>query len=187
MNLLQDLKENYKKNPKRLTHIEGVVAWSVKLASHLNLDLEAMRTAAYLHDFTKPYSNKKHVTIFKTYHENIPEAFPGFAYHAVSAALVGEHVYQIKNPEILNAVRYHTTGRQAMSLFEKVLMFADKTEPSRPYEEADLLRKKALEDFDQAFILMLSLLREYDRLENRPINPYSDSTYQFYLTQVEAS
>jgi predicted HD superfamily hydrolase involved in NAD metabolism len=187
MNLLQDLKENYVKNPKRLTHIEGVVAWSVKLASHLHLDLEAMRTAAYLHDFTKPYSNKKQGAIFKTYQERIPEDFPDFAYHAVSAALVGEHVYQIKNPDILNAVRYHTTGRRAMSLFEKVLMFADKTEPSRPYKEADLLRRKALEDFDQAFILMLSLLKEYDRVEDRLINPYSDSTYQFYLSQMEAS
>ena len=187
MNLITDLKDNYQKNPNRLIHIEGVVAWSVKLASHLNLDLEAMRTAAYLHDFTKPYSKKNHEIIFKTYHENVPNDFPIFAYHAVSAALVGDHLYQIKNPDILNAVRYHTTGRPAMSLFEKVLMFADKTEPSRPYEEADLLRKKALENFDQAFIMMLTLLQEYDVLENRPINPYSDLTYQFYLTQVEAS
>jgi len=158
MNLLEELKKNYQKNPSRLIHIEGVVTWSMKLATHLSLDVEAMKTAAYLHDFTKLYPDNWHLDYFKTHDIILPDDFPAFAYHGISAAWLGKDQYQIKNEDIFNAVYYHTTGRPQMSLFEKVLIFADKTEPSRPYAEADALRKAALKDFDHAFIWMLRLL-----------------------------
>lgn len=185
MNLWADLKKNYDNKASRLTHIEGVVTWSTKLAHHLSLDVEAMKMAAYLHDFTKPLPDAWHLNIFQTYQEKLPDDFPAFAYHGISAALIGKHTYHIEDEDIFHAVYYHTTGRPQMSLFEKVLMFADKTEPSRPYEEADELRKAALNDFDQAFVWMLKLLKEYDLKLKRPITEATLKTYDYYLSHQE--
>lgn len=186
MTFFEDLTFNYRDDVSRLTHIEGVVTWSMRLARHLALDEKAMKIAAYLHDFTKPLPDSWHLDVFKKYHVRLPEDFPAFAYHGVSAATVGTHEYGIENPDILNAVFYHTTGRPKMNTFEKVLMFADKTEPSRPYPEADALRKSAMEDFDNAFIKMLELLREYDLSLKRPITQSTAKTYQYYLRPQEA-
>lgn len=186
MNFLDDLKKNYQEEPSRLTHIEGVVTWSMKLASHLSLDVEAMRTAAYLHDFTKPYPEAWHLDIFTQYQVRLPADFPAFAYHGISAAVVGKHRYHIEHEDIFKAVYYHTTGRPRMNLFEKVLMFADKTEPSRPYDEADELRKEALQDFEKAFVKMLRLLKEYDQNQKRPITEATALTYDYYLSKMEA-
>lgn len=186
MNLHDDLQKNYRHQPSRLTHIEGVVTWSMMLAKQWSLDVDAMKTAAYLHDLTKPFPETWHRDLFKQYDVRLPTDFPAFAYHGISAAILGKYQYHIDDDAVYHAVYYHTTGRPKMTRFEKVLMFADKTEPSRPYKEADALRKAALKDFDAAFVWMLELLKTYDVTQQRPITTATAKTYDYYLSFKEA-
>ncbi len=50
--------------------------------------------------------------------------------------------------EIIDAVRYHTTGRYGMSLLEKIIYIADAIEPGRTYPGVDEIRKLADTDID---------------------------------------
>jgi len=181
MRLFEDLNTHYADQKDRLVHIEGVVAWSMKLAQHWGCDVEAMRLAAYLHDLTKPLPTPWHETLIGTHQKEALKVFPVFAYHGLSAALYAKHEYGIQDETILSAVTYHTTGRIGMNRFEKILMFADKTEPSRPYPEAEILRRQALENIDDAFVAMLIELKAYDQRLGRPINDLTIQTYRHYI------
>ncbi len=42
--------------------------------------------------------------------------------------------YHVTNKNVLNAIRYHTTGREDMTLLEKIVYVADIVEPGRRFE-----------------------------------------------------
>ena len=82
--------------------------------------------------------------------------------HSKLAAAILEDKFGVTDEDILNAIRYHTTGRAGMSLLEKIIFVADATEPNRTYEEAEDLNKLAFSDLDQA---CLEVLKWTARLE----------------------
>lgn len=51
--------------------------------------------------------------------------------HPFLGAEVARREYQVTDEDILNAIRYHTTGRAGMSLLEKIIFIADYIEPNR--------------------------------------------------------
>ena len=72
-----------------------------------------------------------------------------------------ERDFGITDPDIINAVSYHTTGRPAMSALEKVIYIADAIEPNRNYPGVEAIRKMAEEDLDKACLLSMDRTIEY--------------------------
>lgn len=143
---LAPLREQVKNrlSPKRWNHtaqVEEMVARLAKLYCPEKENL--LRAAALLHDITKEWTvgehcrfcieegivlTKQDLVAHKTLHARtaamlIPKAFPGFA-----------------NPEILSAVRWHTTGHARMTLPEKLLYLADYIDLSRTFPDCVALR-----------------------------------------------
>ena len=50
------------------------------------------------------------------------------------------------------AIACHTTGKENMTLLQKILFVADKTDETRKYEGVENLRNLALESLDKAII-----------------------------------
>ena len=63
-----------------------------------------------------------------------------------------EHELRITDPEILSAVRYHTTARTGMSLVEKIVFLADFISIDRDYPGVEQMRKLAYQDLMEAII-----------------------------------
>jgi predicted HD superfamily hydrolase involved in NAD metabolism len=61
----------------------------------------------------------------------------------------------VTDPEILQAVRYHTTGRAGMSLLEKVVCVADYIEPNRNFPGVEDIRSLAEQDLNEALAVAL--------------------------------
>ena len=66
---------------------------------------------------------------------------PSSVYHQFAGAYVAETHFGIKDEDILNAIRYHTSGRANMSELEKLIFLADMLEEERSYEGVETLRK----------------------------------------------
>ena len=75
-------------------------------------------------------------------------------WHAPVGAYLVEKEVGITDPEILQAITYHTSGHEKMTMLDKVIYVADYIEPGRkfPVEEA---RKLAYTDIDQALLFAL--------------------------------
>lgn len=141
---------------KRKIHTYAVRDEALKLSRFYGVSEEKAQTAALFHDMYRGVSEAslnlyvRQLGLDKRYLDNANLA------HGKIAAIIMERDYGIKDEDILNAVRYHTTGRAGMSMLEKIIYLADAIEPNRNYPGVELLRKLAYEDLDKACIKSLS-------------------------------
>ncbi len=129
---------------KRLNHVAGVVALSLIYAKKLKLDEKKVETASLLHDIAK-YLNPQDFT------EILPKNCPKEVAHQYIGEYIARTQLKVTDGEILNAIKYHTTGRPNMTTFEKVIYLADLLEPSRKFSGVQELRKAVDEDFEKGF------------------------------------
>lgn len=72
--------------------------------------------------------------------------------HGPLGACMAQSEFDIYDPEVLDAIRYHTTGKANMSLLSKIVYIADYIEPGRDFEGVDQLRELTCRDMDAAII-----------------------------------
>ncbi|MBR2870550.1 MAG: nicotinate (nicotinamide) nucleotide adenylyltransferase [Clostridia bacterium] len=130
---------------KRLIHTAEVVLCALKKVKELGLDEQKVVTAATLHDCAK-YIDYKTVDGFIK-DDDLPEP----VIHAFLGAFIAQNILKIKDQDIINAIRYHTSGRVGMSVLEKLIFVADMLEDGRTYEGVDTLRQFYQGDLDVCF------------------------------------
>lgn len=145
---------------KRLKHTADVVVCALKRARELGLDEEKVRLSATLHDVAKyiDHTTEKEFVL--------PDKVPQPVIHAYLGAFIAQKYLGIDDAEIIDAIRYHTSGRANMSLLEKLVFVADMVEEGRVYEGVDKLRYLyENRDFENCFIECLK--EEFMHLLNK--------------------
>lgn len=168
---------------KRFEHTLGVEFTAASLAMRYGCDIEDAQTAGLLHDCAKCLSDERRVAICEK--NNIPitdlESRNPFLLHAKAGACLAKKKYGVRNPDILNAIRSHTTGRQGMSLLEKIVFIADYIEPSRKHApNLEEVRKLAFTDLDAALIKILGDTLHYLKTSGGDIDPVTEQTWRYY-------
>lgn len=138
---------------KRWKHTLGVMETSVKLAKQYGADPVRAETAAILHDVAKywPVERMKDIIEQNGLSAELLQ-YDKQLWHAEVGAFVAEQEYEITDPEILGAIRYHTSGREGMSLLEKVVCLADYIEPGRDFPGVDEIRSLATASLEEGLI-----------------------------------
>lgn len=108
-------------DPKRFTHTIGVEYTAAALAMRYGENLEKAQLAGLLHDCAKCMGNDKLLSSCAKH--NIPvtdvERRNPYLLHAKVGSYLARKEYKIEDPDILNAILYHTTGHPGMTLLEK--------------------------------------------------------------------
>ena len=155
--MLSSLRERVKNEmgEKRYFHTLEVEKMAARLGEIYAQDkISLLRAAALLHDITKERTTEEHIEICENNGEKVtlsdrkaPKMF-----HSRTAALVIPTKYpQFATPEIITAVRYHTTGRADMTIEEKIIYLADYIDMSRKYDDCVALRDFFFDfDFENA-------------------------------------
>ncbi len=157
MDSIKQIKDILEKtlDSKRLAHTYRVAETAKKLAKLHGGDIQKAEIAALLHD---SYRSKSSEEVYNLVLElGLDEKYLNnkmLAHSKIAAAKMGE-VFNIVDPDIKNAVAYHTTGRAQMSLIEKIVFLADAIEPGRDYKNVDHIREIALNDLDRACLYTL--------------------------------
>ena len=163
---------------KRFRHSEGVVKRAIEYAKSYNLDIEKVKLVAIAHDIAKEIPENK---IIK-YAENIDVQLDDIEKEnlALAHGKIGAKICEEKygfTEEMVNAVKYHTTGRAGMSLFEKIIFLADSTEEGREYEELEWLVEKVKTNINEAMVFVLKFNIEKSLESNTLLHP--DSVYAY--------
>lgn len=169
--------------PKRMRHVLGVEEAAIRLAEVYASDTHKASVAALYHDYAKFFTFKKSLEILEKYHY-IPDPIEKNSMdllHAKVAAKIAEHEYGITDYDIINAIAYHTTGREGMSLLEKIIFVADATEKHRSYDGVEEIRTEAFRDLDQAVLLLLNRQICFLIETKRLIHPDSVIARNYYL------
>ena len=141
--------------PARFRHCRDVSQTAVRLAERWDADIEKARLAGILHDCAR---NLKGEELLKTSRQfgMIPsplELLQPALIHAPLGAIIAERRFGISEPQVLQAIRRHTTGAPQMTLLDKVIYLSDCIEPGRNFSGVRKIRDMAVEDLDAAVLL----------------------------------
>lgn len=146
--IYEDLKKSL--SEKRFRHSEGVVQRAVEYAKIYGVDEKTVKLAAIAHDIAKEipkdriveYAESIGVELDCIERRNLKLA------HAKIGAKICKDKYGFTD-DMTNAVKYHTTGRENMSILEKIIYLADATEPGRSYFDLDYYVELIKKDIDR--------------------------------------
>ena len=133
--------------PSRQEHSVRVAWFAAAHASKCKVSERKAITAALFHDCGKNLlADSPYLKGF-----SLPTEWgtvPVSVWHQFAGAYVAEHVFGVDDEDILNAIRYHTSGRPNMSNLEKLIFLADMLEEERSYDCVDELRELFKQDLD---------------------------------------
>ena len=173
---------------KRYLHTLGVAYTAANLAFVYGCDDKKAFVAGLLHDVAKCISHQKRLMICKKNHIEITpiEEENPVLLHAKVGAFFAKEKYGVCDEEILNAIRFHTTGRPEMTLLEKIIYVADFVEPHRKkLPRLAEIRKISFEDLDMAIYMILENSLNYLEKGNAKIDTKTEETYIFYKKMIE--
>ena len=173
-------------SPRRFIHSVCVANIAVDLAKRYNGDIFKAYVGGLLHDCAKEIPNNEKIRMCDYYGIEIDKILmmqPDLLHQFLGASLAYS-VFYIRDVDILNAVRYHTTGRQNMSLLEKIIYLADYTEPNRIHENVKYIRKLVYEDLDRALAYCLKITLDENKKRNRMIYSLSNEAFEFYKDRL---
>lgn len=138
---------------KRWKHVEGVMETAVILAERFGGDKEKADLAALLHDLAKFWPVERQEAMIRDNGLN-PELLEHDKQlmHAEIGAFVAQRDYGIEDPEVLDAVRYHTSGRVGMTKLDKIVCLADYIEPGREFPGVERIRDLAEHSLEEALV-----------------------------------
>lgn len=171
---------------KRYAHTLGVSYTAAALSMAHGEPIEDAMTAGLLHDCAKSMHGSELVAICEKAHLNVTaveRSNPTALLHAKAGAYLAQHKYGITDDNLLNAIRYHTTGRPDMSKLEKIIYIADYIEPNRKQlEELDLIRRIAFYDLDLTMEKILANTLAYLKTADGQMDDMTIKTYNYYKT-----
>jgi predicted HD superfamily hydrolase involved in NAD metabolism len=171
--------------PKRQAHSVRVAQLAAKRALGLKIPEKKAITAALFHDCGKNLSPDSPYLEGFTLPQEWGEV-PASVYHQFAGAYVAEKHFGIKDEDVLNAIRYHTSGRPNMSELEKLIFLADMLEEERSYEGVEVLRKLFWrgQGLDECLEEALFQTLEFLKLKQAEIYPLTKKAYEFYKKGV---
>lgn len=172
-----------KQDARRFEHTLGVEFTAAALAMRYNESIYSARVAGILHDCAKCLSDEKRLSICDKHGITVTEIERRnpFLLHAKTGEYLAKKKYGIKDQDILNAVQFHTTGREAMSTLEKIIFVADYIEPGRRQAPGlAAIRKLAFMDLDAAVLQILEDTLDYLKESGGEIDPMTEVTCNYY-------
>ena len=166
----------------RFFHSQCVANRCVELASIYQVDKDAARLVGIVHDIAKEMPPEEKVKYCKENHLGIDEIEKENVglLHGKIAADIAKKQFGFSE-DLCSAICYHTTGKENMSLLDKILYVADFIEVHR--DKADHLpelRKLAFEDLDEALYQILKGTLNYLKRKGSPIDPMTKETFEYY-------
>lgn len=171
---------------KRYYHSVCVMERCAEYAEMLGLNVEDAKIIGLMHDLAKEMpkedkvkyceENKIEIDDIERYHINL--------LHGKIAAHISKTKYGLRD-ELADAIRYHTTGRKNMTLWDKILYVADTTGIDRDYSNTEYFYNLSKENFVKALIEILKYtindrLQEGKFIHMLSVEAYNDLVLKEY-------
>lgn len=162
----------------RYVHTIGVMETAIRLAEKYGADRKKAEMAAIFHDYAKfrPKEEMRQIIVDQKMPAILLE-FNSELWHAPVGAFLAEKEAGIKDGEILDAIRFHTSGRVGMTLLDKIIYLADYIEPGRHFPGVGEVRDLAEKDLDIALIQSMKNTILFLMKKNQQVFPDTFNAY----------
>ncbi|MDR0880682.1 MAG: bis(5'-nucleosyl)-tetraphosphatase (symmetrical) YqeK [Clostridioides sp.] len=173
---------------KRVEHSKRVAECAVKLAKIYNCDEKKAYIAGMVHDAAKCLNLEQvyeYVDKYEIYLDPIEDGNRALSHSVVGASIV-RYEFGIEDEDIINSVKYHTTGRAEMSLLEKIIYLADLLEDGRVIPHIEELRELAYSgQLDKAMIESFNQTLTFVIANDNLIHPRSVEARNYLLREID--
>ena len=162
--------------PARRKHTLRVALTAAACAAHWRVEEHAAIRAAALHDAAKNLDlSAPELAGFR-----LEEKVPPPVLHQYTGAYLAEHTFGVTDEDVLNAIRYHTSGRPNMSTLEKLIFLSDMLEPGRDFRGIEKLRAAFAQDLNLCMYKCLRHELKYLKGQKGDIYPLTFRAYEYY-------
>jgi predicted HD superfamily hydrolase involved in NAD metabolism len=175
MELKHIISERLRDYPGRLEHILGVNDEAIALAKRYGMDEDRVSIAALLHDIAKKMTMEelRKYMILGGFDQSVHPK----TWHAYVGVYIAETEFKIIDEDILDAIRYHTTGHPKMNPVAEILFVADFIERrTRDFPGVQRLRELAYNDLNAVICAKLNHLMT----QIAEPNPDTVAAYEVY-------
>lgn len=167
--------------PERREHSFRVAEMACSRARSLGIREDKALLAAALHDCAK------YVPLSSPLLEGFscPDNVPPPVLHQYTGAYLAEKRFGIKDGEVLDAIRYHTSGRVGMGELEKLIYLSDLLEAGRDFPGVEELRALFWKDLDACLYESLRHEVEYLGGTGKEVYPLTQEAYDWVKSEVE--
>lgn len=172
---------------KRLMHSLLVADTARKLALLHGADPDTAELAGLLHDAAKclPLGEMQRIVREKRLLLDKETLQSGNLLHGPAGAVLAQEEYGVSDPNILSAIRCHTTGKVGMLPLDLIVYLADKIEPSRrPYPALEEARRLAQTDLAAAARHLMKSSMAYVRSQGAQPHPVTQKASE-WLKRLE--
>ena len=170
--------------PQRLYHSICVAEQAKHLAEKFGFNPEKAYTAGLVHDIMRYEPVEKMLELIENDGQNLTESEKNITVtlHAIAGEVYLRKNLNVTDKEILSAVRWHTTGKEDMTLLEKIIYVADLTSEDREYPDILEVRAMAEESLDKTCLRGLSFTIEDNAKKRRPIHIDTIKAFNYLIS-----
>lgn len=169
---------------RRMEHILRVEALAVKLARFWGISEEKANIAALLHDIAREeplaalnalVEQSDDPWIHDLAHTPAP-----LVLHAPAGAVIARRDYGVSDPEILQAIAWHTTGAPHMDPLAMIIFLADYCEPGRHFQGVEKVRGLLYTSLEASMLQALAQTLAYVRLKSLPVDSHTAAAAAYF-------
>lgn len=158
----------------RFTHSLGVAKKAIELAKIYGVQEEIAKKVGIAHDIAKEMTDEEMIEYAKANNIRIDEietVKPSLLHGKIGADIAAKKFGFTQ--DMINAIKWHTTGRENMSMLEKIIYVADKTEENRKGTRFNLEKSRELstQNIDEALIFLMNEFITYNVKNEWLIHP----------------
>ncbi|MBQ8659006.1 MAG: nicotinate (nicotinamide) nucleotide adenylyltransferase [Clostridia bacterium] len=162
---------------KRKAHSLRVAFLAAARAPSLKISERKAVTAALFHDCAKNLPlDSPCLSGFSA--QGVPKA----VVHQYAGAYLTEYLFGVEDEEILNAVRFHTSGRAEMTPLEQLIFLSDMLEEERVFSGVEKLRELFWRNqtLDECMFFALKDTLSHLKEKGGEIYPLTQEAYEYY-------
>lgn len=165
---------------KRIKHSVQVAKLARRIAIANHLDGKKAFLSGLLHDIAKEVPDDNREFIMGTHYPQYHQLYK-WLHHQFVGEFLARTSFNVAQEDVLDAIKWHATGKEDMSWLAKIIYAADKIEPTRKYDSQEMI-DLCLKDYEQGFLKVLSENKKF--LESKSFdtnNPFTKACFDFYL------
>ncbi len=168
----------------RFYHSICVAESAKELARRYGADEEKAEVAGILHDIMKESGDSEQLEIIEKAGMTITdlEKKNKKFYHQISGAAYASAVLGINDREIIDAIRYHTTGRADMTLMDEIIYLADFISADRDYDDVDIMREKVEKSKEEGLLYATRYTIKSVIKKGRILHPETVNAYNWLIS-----
>ena len=168
---------------KRYTHSLNVAHEAQRLAELYGEDPEKAYFAGLMHDVCKelPAEEQEELVRASSFAVSKEELVTKPVWHGIAGAYFLQVRMGVTDPDVLNAVRYHTVGRAGMTRLEEIVDLADLISEDRTYDGVEQMRQLCLTSINAAMLEGIRFSIETTLKKGGYLPPVTVEAYNQYI------